>query len=119
VLRLGRRGVGTFAVQIARAFGAHVTGVCGTEKAEMVRSLGVDHVIDYTREDFAEGKQRYDLILDIGGNSTLARLRRVLTRNGTLIIVGGEGRGRWLGGTDRQLRRSRPGEDRSHRLTAG
>jgi NADPH:quinone reductase-like Zn-dependent oxidoreductase len=97
-------GVGTFAVQIARAFGAHVTGVCGTEKAEMVRSLGVDHVIDYTREDFAEGKQRYDLILDIGGNSTLGRLRRVLTRNGTLIIVGGEGGGRWLGGTDRQLR---------------
>jgi NADPH:quinone reductase-like Zn-dependent oxidoreductase len=70
----------------------------------MVRSLGVDHVIDYTREDFAEGKQRYDLILDIGGNSTLGRLRRVLTRNGTLIIVGGEGGGRWLGGTDRQLR---------------
>jgi NADPH:quinone reductase-like Zn-dependent oxidoreductase len=97
-------GVGTFAVQIARAFGAHVTGVCSTEKAEMVRSIGADRVIDYTREDFAEGDKRYDFILDIGGNSSLSRLRRVLTREGTLIIAGGEGGGRWLGGTDRQLR---------------
>jgi NADPH:quinone reductase-like Zn-dependent oxidoreductase len=97
-------GVGTFAVQIARAFGAHVTGVCSTEKVEMVRSIGAARVIDYTREDFAEGDMRYDLILDIGGNSSLTRLRRVLTREGTLIIAGGEGGGRWLGGTDRQLR---------------
>jgi NADPH:quinone reductase-like Zn-dependent oxidoreductase len=97
-------GVGTYAVQIAKAFGAHVTGVCSTGKVEMVRSIGADHVIDYTREDFAEGDERYDLILDIGGNSTLARLRRALTPEGTLVIVGGEGRGRWLGGTDRQLR---------------
>jgi NADPH:quinone reductase-like Zn-dependent oxidoreductase len=97
-------GVGSFAVQIAKAFGAHVTGVCSTEKAEMVRSIGADRVIDYTREDFAEGDKRYDLILDTGGNSSLARLRRVLTREGTLIIAGGEGGGRWLGGTDRQLR---------------
>jgi NADPH:quinone reductase-like Zn-dependent oxidoreductase len=97
-------GVGSFAVQIAKAFGAHVTGVCSTEKAEMVRSIGADRVIDYTREDFAEGDKRYDFILDIGGNSSLARLRRVLTREGTLIIAGGEGGGRWLGGTDRQLR---------------
>ena len=97
-------GVGTFAVQIAKAFGARVTGVSSTAKVEMVRSIGADHVIDYTREDFAEGERRYDLILDIGGNSTLARLRRALTPEGTLVIVGGEGGGRWLGGTDRQLR---------------
>src|SRR5687768_8328468 len=97
-------GVGTYAVQIAKAFGAHVTGVCSTTKVEMVRSIGADHVIDYTREDFAEGEQRYDLILDIGGNSTLARLRRALTPQGTLVITGGEGGGRWLGGTDRQIR---------------
>src|ERR687895_403806 len=97
-------GVGTYAVQIAKAFGAEVTGVCSTTKVEMVRSIGADHVIDYTREDFAEGDQRYDLILDIGGNSSLARLRRALTPQGTLVIVGGETDGRWLGGTDRQLR---------------
>ena len=97
-------GVGTYAVQIAKAFGAHVTGVCSTTKVDMVRSIGADHVIDYTCEDFAEGEQRYDLILDIGGNSSLARLRRALTARGTLVIVGGETYGRWLGGTDRQLR---------------
>jgi NADPH:quinone reductase-like Zn-dependent oxidoreductase len=97
-------GVGTFAVQIAKAFGAHVTGVCSTTKVDMVRSIGADDVIDYTREDFAEGEQRYDLILDIGGNSTLSRLRRALAPRGTLVITGGEGGGRWFGGIDRQLR---------------
>jgi NADPH:quinone reductase-like Zn-dependent oxidoreductase len=97
-------GVGTYAVQIAKAFGARVTGVCSTAKVEMVRSIGADHVIDYTREDFAEGERRYDVILDIGGNSSLSRLRRALASRGTLVIVGGEGGGRWLGGTDRQLR---------------
>jgi NADPH:quinone reductase-like Zn-dependent oxidoreductase len=97
-------GVGTYAVQIAKAFGAHVTGVCSTAKVEMVRSIGADRVIDYTREDFAEGDQRYDVILDIGGNSSLSRLRRALASQGTLVIVGGEGGGRWLGGLDRQLR---------------
>jgi NADPH:quinone reductase-like Zn-dependent oxidoreductase len=97
-------GVGTYAVQIAKSFGAHVTGVCSTQKVEMVRSIGADHVIDYTQEDFAEGDHRYDLILDIGGNSSLARLRRALVSRGTLVITGGEGGGRWLGGTDRQLR---------------
>jgi NADPH:quinone reductase-like Zn-dependent oxidoreductase len=97
-------GVGTYAVQIAKAFGAHVTGVCSTPKVEMVRSIGADHVIDYIQEDFAEGEQHYDLILDIGGNSSLARLRSALTPEGTLVITGGEGGGRWLGGTDRQLR---------------
>ena len=97
-------GVGTYAVQIAKAFGARVTGVCSTTKAGMVRAIGADHVVDYTQEDFAEGERRYDLILDIGGNSSLSRLRRALTPRGTLIIAGGEGGGRWLGGTDRQLR---------------
>jgi NADPH:quinone reductase-like Zn-dependent oxidoreductase len=97
-------GVGTYAVQLAKAFGAHVTGVCSTPKVDLVRSIGADHVIDYTREDFAEGEQCYNLILDIGGNSTLSRLRRALAFRGTLIITGGEGGGRWLGGTDRQLR---------------
>ena len=97
-------GVGTYAVQIAKAYGAHVTGVCSTQKVEMVRSIGADHVIDYTREDFADGDQRYDLILDIGGNSSLTRLRRALASRGTLVIVGGETGGRWLGGTDRQIR---------------
>jgi NADPH:quinone reductase-like Zn-dependent oxidoreductase len=96
-------GVGTYAVQIAKAFGAHVTGVCSTQKVEMVRSIGADHVIDYTRENFADGDERYDVILDIGGNSSLSRLRRALTSEGTLVIVGGEGGGRWLGGLERQL----------------
>jgi NADPH:quinone reductase-like Zn-dependent oxidoreductase len=71
---------------------------------DLVSSLGADHVVDYTRDDFADGRQRYDLILDIGGNSSLARLRRALTPKGTLVIVGGETDGRWLGGTDRQIR---------------
>jgi len=83
-------GVGTYAVQLAKAFGAHVTGVCSTTKVDMVRSIGADHVINYTRDDFAEGDQRYDLILDVGGNSSLARLRRALAPRGTLVIVGGE-----------------------------
>jgi NADPH:quinone reductase-like Zn-dependent oxidoreductase len=97
-------GVGTYAVQLAKAFGAQVTGVCSTTKMDMVRSIGADHVIDYTRDDFAEGEQRYDVILDIGGNSSLSRLRRALAPKGTLVIAGGETDGRWLGGTDRQLR---------------
>src|SRR5215203_5703730 len=96
-------GVGTYAVQIAKAFGVQVTGVCSTQKVEVVRSIGADYVIDYRREDFAEGDKRYDLILDIGGNSSLTRLRRALASRGTLVIVGGEGGGRWLGGLERQL----------------
>jgi NADPH:quinone reductase-like Zn-dependent oxidoreductase len=97
-------GVGTFAVQLAAAFGAQITGVCSTTKVDLVRSIGAGHVIDYTREDFAAGKQRYDVILDIGGNPSLSRLRRALAPKGTLVITGGETRGRWLGGADRQLR---------------
>jgi NADPH:quinone reductase-like Zn-dependent oxidoreductase len=95
-------GVGSYAVQLAKVFGAEVTGVCGTAKAGLVWSIGADHVIDYTREDFADGRQRYDLILDIGGNSRLSRLRRALTPGGTLVIAGGEG-AKWTG-VGRQLR---------------
>jgi NADPH:quinone reductase-like Zn-dependent oxidoreductase len=97
-------GVGTYAVQLAKAFGAEVTGVSSTTKVDIVRSIGADHVIDYTRDDFAAGEQRYDVVVDIGGNSSLSRLRRALTRKGTLVIAGGETDGRWLGGSDRQVR---------------
>jgi NADPH:quinone reductase-like Zn-dependent oxidoreductase len=97
-------GVGTFAVQLARAFGAEVTGVCSAAKADLVRSLGAVRVIDYTRADFAAAGRRYRLILDTGGNAPLSRLRRALAPAGTLVIVGGESSGRWLGGTGRQLR---------------
>jgi NADPH:quinone reductase-like Zn-dependent oxidoreductase len=96
-------GVGTYAVQLAKAFGAEVTGVCSTTKTDLVQSLGADHVLDYTQDDYADGAQRYDLVLDIGGNSPLSRLRRALTSRGTLVIVGGEGGGK-LTGMDRQLR---------------
>jgi NADPH:quinone reductase-like Zn-dependent oxidoreductase len=99
-------GVGSFAVQIAKAFGAHVTGVCSTTKVDLVRSIGADDVIDYTRDDFAEMGQRYDLILDIAGARSVSHLRRALAPRGTLVIVGGEGGGRWFGGIDRQLRAS-------------
>jgi NADPH:quinone reductase-like Zn-dependent oxidoreductase len=97
-------GVGSFAVQIAKAFGAEVTGVCSTAKTDLVRAIGADHVIDYTRDDFAQGERRYDVIIDIGGNARLSRLRRALTARGTVVIVGGETGGRWLGGFDRSLR---------------
>lgn len=97
-------GVGTFAVQIAKALGAEVTGVASRDKTDLVRSLGADHVIDYQSQDFVDGEHPYDVILDIGGNSRLSHLRRALTPNGHLVIVGGEGAGNWLGGFDRQLR---------------
>ncbi|MEU7006892.1 NAD(P)-dependent alcohol dehydrogenase [Streptomyces sp. NPDC046332] len=82
-------GVGTFAVQIAKAFGADVTGVCGTRNVDLVRSLGADRVVDYTREDFAGGAERYDLLFDLVGNRSLAECRRVLTPTGTLVLSGG------------------------------
>ena len=97
-------GVGTFAVQIAKAFGAEVTGVYSTAKTDLVRAIGAGHVIDYTREDFADSKHRYDVILDIGGTSRLSYLRRALTPRGRLVMAGGESGGRWLGGMDRLLR---------------
>jgi len=97
-------GVGTFALQIAKAFGAQVTAVCSTTKVDTVRALGADRVLDYTREDFTRGERRYDVILDIGGNRRLTDLRSALTPRGRLVIVGGEADGRWLGGVDRQIR---------------
>ncbi len=97
-------GVGSFAVQLAKALGAEVTGVSSTEKLDLVRSIGADHVIDYTEQDFADGSHQYDLILDIGGSSPVSRLRRALARTGTLVIVGGEGGGSLTGGFGRQLR---------------
>lgn len=97
-------GVGSHAVQLAKAYGAHVTGVASTGKLDLVRSLGADRVVDYTTEDFADGTHRYDLVLDIGGNSRLSRLRRALTERGTLVIVGGENGGRITGGFGRSLR---------------
>jgi len=96
-------GVGSFAVQIAKAFGAEVTGVARTDKLDLVRSLGADHVVDHTTEDVTGGPARYDVVLDIGGNTPVRRLRKVLTPRGTLVIVGGEGKGRLLG-MGRQLR---------------
>ena len=105
VLVLGASGgVGSYAVQLAKAAGAVVTGVCSTAKMDMVRSLGADHVIDYTRQDFADGTEHYDVILDIAGNPAPSRLRRALTRSGTAVITGGEEGGSWTGGMDRQLR---------------
>ncbi|WIX75151.1 NAD(P)-dependent alcohol dehydrogenase [Amycolatopsis carbonis] len=97
-------GVGTFAVQIAKACRANVTAVCSVGKVEMIRALGADHVIDYARAGFADGGHRYDVILDIGGNARLSDLRRALTPRGRLVIVGGETGGRLLGGSDRQIR---------------
>jgi NADPH:quinone reductase-like Zn-dependent oxidoreductase len=95
-------GVGSYAVQLAKAFGAEVTGVCSTGKVGFVRDLGADHVIDYTRQDFA-ATGKYDLILDIAGNPSISRLRRALTRTGTAVITGGEGGGKLTGGMHRQL----------------
>jgi NADPH:quinone reductase-like Zn-dependent oxidoreductase len=97
-------GVGSFAVQLAKAFGAQVTGVASTSQLELVRSIGADEVIDYTRQDVTDGARQFDLILDCAGRRTLSQLRRALTPTGTLVIVGGEGGGRWMGGFLRNLR---------------
>jgi NADPH:quinone reductase-like Zn-dependent oxidoreductase len=97
-------GVGSHAVQLAKAFGAEVTGVCSTAKLDLMRSLGADHVIDHSSEDFADRVHRYDLILDIAGNPAPARLRRALTTTGTAIVIGGEEGGSLTGGMGRQLR---------------
>lgn len=91
-------GIGTFAVQIAKSFGAEVAGVCRTGNAGLVRSIGADHVIDYTQEDFTHGGQHYGALLDTVGNRSLRELRRVVAPKGTLVLVGGVAkRGRWLG----------------------
>ena len=95
-------GVGSFAVQLAKAFGAEVTGVCSTKSVDLVRSIGADQVVDYTQEDFTR-TGRYDLILEMAGNRSLADLRRALTPKGTLVLVGGSG-GKWFMGTGRTLR---------------
>jgi NADPH:quinone reductase-like Zn-dependent oxidoreductase len=97
-------GVGSYAVQLAKAFGAHVTGVCSTAKTDLVRRIGADDVIDYKHDDFADGARQFDLILDTAGNRPLSVLRRALKPRGTLVIVGGEGGGRWTGGFGRSLR---------------
>jgi len=110
-------GVGSFAVQLAKAFGAEVTGVASTSRLDFVRSLGADDVIDYTREDFTNGTRHWDLILDTGGRRSLSDLRRALTPTGTLVIVGGEGGGNWLGGFDRNLRSGVVSKFVSQRLT--
>jgi NADPH:quinone reductase-like Zn-dependent oxidoreductase len=99
-------GVGTLTVQIAKSFGAVVTGVCSTAKEELVRSLGADDVIDYTRRDFADGTRRWDVIVDTAGRRPVTALRRALTARGVLVIVGGEGGGHWTGGFFRQVLRA-------------
>lgn len=96
-------GVGSFAVQIAKALGAKVTGVCSTAKLDLVRSLGADAVIDYTQTDLAQLEQRFDLILDIGGSRPIAPLRRMLSEQGRLVVVGGEGGDNLTGGIGRQM----------------
>jgi NADPH:quinone reductase-like Zn-dependent oxidoreductase len=104
VLVLGASGgVGSYAVQLAKAFGAEVTGVCSGTKTDLVASLGADHVIDYNRDDFADGMRTYDLVLDIAGNPSLGRLRRSLEPRGAAVFIGGEGAGA-ITGMGRQLR---------------
>jgi NADPH:quinone reductase-like Zn-dependent oxidoreductase len=99
-------GVGTLAVQFAKAFGAEVTGVASTAKLDLVRSIGADDVIDYTREDFTDGSRTWDVIVDTAGRRPVRRLRRALTREGALVIVGGDGGGRWTGGFFRGVLRA-------------
>jgi NADPH:quinone reductase-like Zn-dependent oxidoreductase len=113
-LRAGQRvlvigaagGVGTFAVQVAKAFGAKVTGVCSTSKLDLVRSIGADEVIDYTREDYTDGTRQWDVMVDTAGRRPVRVLSRALTKGGTLAIVGGEGGGNWTGGFFRQILRA-------------
>ena len=96
-------GVGTFAVQIAKTLGAHVTGVCSTRNVDLVRSVGADHVVDYTKEDFTTAAERYDLILDLVGNHGLLAVRRALTPDGKYVMIGGPA-GRWIAPMDTVIR---------------
>ena len=109
-------GVGSFAVQIAKALGAHVTGECSTAKADLVSSLGADEVVDYTRDDFADGSRRFDLIIDLAGGPSVARLRAALTSTGTAVLAGGEQGGN-LTGMGRQVRAALLSPFVSQRLT--
>jgi NADPH:quinone reductase-like Zn-dependent oxidoreductase len=109
-------GIGTFAVQIAKALGAEVTGVCSTRNVEMVRSIGADHVIDYTRVDFTQKDQRYDFILDNVANHSLSDLRRALTRTGTLVPNGGGFDNHWFANGGRVIRAHVLGRFVNHRL---
>jgi len=103
VLVIGATGaVGSFASQFAKQAGAEVSGVCGPRGFDIARSIHLDHIIDYTRQDFADGSARYDLIVDVFGRTPVSRVRRALTPKGRLVIVGGEG-DRWIGGIQRQL----------------
>jgi NADPH:quinone reductase-like Zn-dependent oxidoreductase len=97
-------GVGSFIVQLVKAYGGSVTGVASTSKVDLVRQLGADEVIDYTREDFADGHRTYDAVFDTGGNRPLTEVRRTLAPGGTLVVVGGETDGKWLGGFARNVR---------------
>jgi NADPH:quinone reductase-like Zn-dependent oxidoreductase len=97
-------GVGTFAVQIAKSLGAEVTGVCSTRKVEMVRSLGADHVIDYTQENFIQSEGRYDLVFQLAGAASPSDLRRALTPKGTLVLSSGDSDGRWIGPVSRSIK---------------
>jgi NADPH:quinone reductase-like Zn-dependent oxidoreductase len=96
--------VGTFAVQIVKSFDAEVTGVCSTRNVEMVRSLGADHVIDYTKEDFTQSGRKYDLIFQLAGTRSPSECRRALTSKGTLVLSSGESDGRWIGPVDRIIK---------------
>jgi NADPH:quinone reductase-like Zn-dependent oxidoreductase len=110
-------GVGSYVVQLAKALGAPVTGVASGAKGDLVRSIGADDFIDYTSTDYLDGSRTFDMIIDIGGRNPLRRLRRALSEKGTLVIVGGEGGGRWTGGIGRQLRALMLSPFLSQRLT--
>ena len=110
-------GVGTFAVQIAKSIGAEVTGVCSTRNVEMVRSIGADHVVDYTREDFIKAGKRYDLILDNVGNRALSDYEDVLTPTGTLVIIGGPSEDPWIGAMISPIKAKLLGPFRDHEFS--